>query len=202
MKRKHLLFVTILLVLSLAIVASVSAITDGELDGDGHPMVGLMMADDAEGNPLWRCSGALLSPTLFLTAGHCTEPPAVRATIWFESDVQSGIPDNGYPLGGATSVDGTAYVHPQYDPAAFFLLDQHVLGEAGRLPLDQPEHPDHRAAGGARPVLLDGAPEAAALPSARHPGQVLDLAHFDAELLVLRRDGCSGGWSSPGATKA
>lgn len=95
-----------------------------------------MVADDADGNPLWRCSGALLSPTLFLTAGHCTEAPAARATIWFEADVQSGIPDNGYPFGGPTSVDGTVYVHPQYDPNAFFLYD------LGVVILDEPVYMD------------------------------------------------------------
>ncbi len=144
MKKKHLLFVTILLVLSLGIAATVSAITDGELDGEGHPFVGLMVAQDADGNPLWRCSGTLLSPTLYLTAGHCTEPPATQAAIWFESDVQSGIPDNGYPLVGDAS--GTAFTHPDYNPAAFFLYDLGVvvldkpvdMDEYGVLPeLDQ-----------------------------------------------------------------
>ncbi len=115
------------LILLLAIVGTAAAITNGELDGDGHPFVGLMVAKDVDDNPLWRCSGTLLSPTLFLTAGHCTEAPATSATIWFESDVEGGIPDNGYPDGGPTSVDGTAYTHPQYDPNAFFLYDLGVV---------------------------------------------------------------------------
>ena len=45
-----------------------------------------MVALDADGYPLWRCSGTFLSPTLFLTAGHCTESPAASATIWFDAD--------------------------------------------------------------------------------------------------------------------
>lgn len=142
MKITKFLLIIGLLLVALVLAVPAAAITDGELDGDGHPFVGLMVADDADGNPLWRCSGALISPTLFLTAGHCTEPPAVRATIWFESDVQSGIPGNGYPFGGPTSVDGTAYTHPQYDPDAFFLYDLGVvildepvsLDEYGQLP--------------------------------------------------------------------
>jgi len=56
----------------------VTPITYGELDGNRHPYVGLMVAQDADGNPLWRCSGTLMSPTIFLTAGHCTEPPPPR----------------------------------------------------------------------------------------------------------------------------
>jgi Trypsin len=101
------------------------AITDGELDGEGHPYVGLMVAQDDEGNPLWRCSGTLLSPTLFLTAGHCTEAPAAHVEIWFDSDVESGIPENGYPFTG--DVGGTPHTHPSYDPNAFYLFDLGVV---------------------------------------------------------------------------
>lgn len=117
-----------------------SAITDGDLDGTGHPYVGLMVAQDADGNPLWRCSGTLLSSTIFLTAGHCTETPAAHIEIWFDADVESGIPANGYPFVG--DVGGTPHTHPQYNPAAFFLYDLGVvvldspivMAEYGRLP--------------------------------------------------------------------
>lgn len=102
-----------------------TSITYGALDGDGHPMVGLMIAQDASGNPLWRCSGTLLSPTVFLTAGHCTELPAAHVEIWFDGDVESGIPANGYPFTG--DVGGTPWVHPDYDPAAFFRADVGVV---------------------------------------------------------------------------
>lgn len=101
-----------------------SAVTDGELDGDRHPHVGLMVGQDGEGNPLYRCSGTLLSPTLFLTAGHCTEP-AEHVEIWFDSDVESGVPENGYPVTG--DVGGTPYTHPQYDPNNFSLHDLGVV---------------------------------------------------------------------------
>jgi hypothetical protein len=122
----------------LAVVASAfafglvpaGAVTDGELDGEGHPYVGLMVAQDAKGNPLWRCSGTLLSPRLFLTAGHCTEAPAAHVEIWFDSDVESGIPENGYPNKG--DVGGTPYTHPQYNPNAFYLFD------LGAVVLDKP----------------------------------------------------------------
>jgi Trypsin len=126
------------------VVAPVDAVTDGELDGEGHPYVGLMVAQDEEGNPLWRCSGTLLSSELFLTAGHCTESPAAHVEIWFDSDVESGIPANGYPLTG--DVGGTPYTHPSYDPDAFFLFDlgvvvldePMVMSQYGALPaLDQ-----------------------------------------------------------------
>jgi len=110
---------------SLALCTSALAVKYGELDGNSHPNVGLMVALDGAGNPLWRCSGTLISPTVFLTAGHCTELPAVRATIWFDSDVESGIPGNGYPFAG--QVFGTTSTHPQYNPSAFFRYDLGVV---------------------------------------------------------------------------
>lgn len=100
------------------------AVTDGDLDGDGHPIVGLMVALDETGNPLFRCSGTLLSPRVYLTAGHCTYG-ADRVTIWFDADVESGIPDNGYPFEG--QVSGTPYTHPDYDDDLFYLADVGVV---------------------------------------------------------------------------
>ena len=126
-------------VVFLLTAGQVMAITNGQPDGDDHPYVGLAVFDDANGDPMWRCSGALLSPTLFLTAGHCTEAPAASATVWFESDVEAGIPDNGYPFGGPTSVDGTPFGHPQYDPNRFLLYD------LGVVVLDEPVFMDDYA---------------------------------------------------------
>lgn len=46
--------------------ASAGAIVNGSFDGDAHPYVGIAVAKDD------FCSGVLVSPTLFITAGHCT----------------------------------------------------------------------------------------------------------------------------------
>ena len=86
-----------------------------------------MVAKDADGNPLWRCSGALISPTVYVTAGHCTEPPAASAEVWFESDLEPDPSQYGYPFEGPTSVSGTTYVHPLYDPNAFYLYDLGIV---------------------------------------------------------------------------
>ena len=122
---KKILMALVAVIAAAAVALPASAITGGALDGDAHPYVGLMVAQDANGNPLWRCSGTLMSPTLFLTAGHCTEAPAAHVEIWFDADVESGIPANGYPLDGQAS--GTPYTHPQYDPNAFYLHDLGVV---------------------------------------------------------------------------
>ena len=135
MKRTLTLVGVLALLMALALPAF--AITNGGADGDDHPYVGLMVADDADGNPLWRCSGTLISPTLYLTAGHCTEAPAASATIWFAEDVDA-TPDFGTPAGYPFEgdVDGTTFTHPDYDPAAFFLYD------LGVVVLDEPVHMD------------------------------------------------------------
>jgi len=119
-----------LLVVAAAIALPLSspalAITDGELDGDRHPAVGLMVFD-VDGFPEWRCSGTLISPYIMLTAGHCTFG-ATGGRVWFESDVQAGFPDNGYPFGGPTSVEfAEIHTHPDYDDEFFWLADVGIV---------------------------------------------------------------------------
>jgi Trypsin len=117
-----------------------SAITNGTPDHEGHPYVGLMVAKDATGAPLWRCSGTLMSETVFMVAGHCTEAPAAEIEIWFDSGDPNGIPfDAGFPAAGPNpctgitgypctgDVTGLPHTHPQYDPNAFFLHDLGVV---------------------------------------------------------------------------
>lgn len=119
--------------------AAVAAANSGDFDGDHHPQVGLMVALDEDGTPLWRCSGALLTPTLYLTAGHCTYG-AFSVELWFDAVVESNAPASGYPFVG--EVAGTPHTHPRYDPASFYRHDLGVveLDEAvpmpryGRLP--------------------------------------------------------------------
>lgn len=85
------------------------AITNGQPDNGRHPYVGLAVFDDADG-PAWRCSVSLLSPTVVLTAGHCTDG-AVAARVWFDENVQTN-PE--YPFSGATSYDGIPYTNPDF----------------------------------------------------------------------------------------
>ena len=56
---------------ALVAVVSASAITNGQPDGNGHPNVGVMVVNFGSG-PTRLCSGELIAPTQFLTAGHCT----------------------------------------------------------------------------------------------------------------------------------
>jgi secreted trypsin-like serine protease len=131
MRKKFGISVAVVAAAVLGTAVPAGAVTDGSPDDGAHPYVGLMVADDAAGTPMWRCSGTLVSPTVFVTAGHCTFG-AARATIWFEENIQGNEAALGYPRGGATSHDGDVYTHPQYDDNAFFLYD------LGVVELDEP----------------------------------------------------------------
>jgi hypothetical protein len=70
--RPVIRIVAITAVTFVMMVPHASAITNGSPDNDGHPNVGaLLVHDPAVG---WRalCSGSLIAPAEFLTAGHCT----------------------------------------------------------------------------------------------------------------------------------
>jgi V8-like Glu-specific endopeptidase len=139
MSKKTLVSALLVVVFALGAVAPAMAIRWGELDGERHPYVGLMVAQDEEGNPLWRCSGTLIAPQLFLTAGHCTEAPAYHVEIWFDADLTDAALHE-YPFEG--DVGGTPYTHPDYNPNAFYthdlgvvVLDEPVyMDEYGQLP--------------------------------------------------------------------
>jgi secreted trypsin-like serine protease len=61
--------------LALAFTAPrAEAITHGTADGKAHPYVGALVAEDwlRAGQKDVLCSGTLISPTVYLTAAHCT----------------------------------------------------------------------------------------------------------------------------------
>jgi hypothetical protein len=155
------------LVALLVSASPAAAITHGQLDGDEHPYVGqLFFYDPSYPDPrftdpgAWfNCSGTLISPTIVVTAGHCTFPTGLNGETtangsggndtWVSFDAKPDytgigaapfIPDDNagryahyaatLPLHGWHR--GTAYPHPQYDDAAFFLHD------AGVVVLDEP----------------------------------------------------------------
>ena len=145
MSRKTLIaLLTVIAVLAIA-VSLVGAITDGELDNEDHPHVVLLLME-VGGEPMYRCSGTLLSPTVLLTAGHCTsnypDEPYSGMRVFTESDVDGG--DNDYPYAGNNTVEAVSwYAHPDYETDAFFVHDVGivileepgvVLDEYGTLP--------------------------------------------------------------------
>lgn len=124
----------LLFAVAVTLVASGIArgITFGELDGNRHPNVGAVVAAIGPGgtNDL-LCSGTLVSPTVFLTAAHCT---AFLASIgigphdvWVTFDPDF---DAASPL-----LRGTYHSHPEFPgprsdshDIAVIVLDQPAAG--------------------------------------------------------------------------
>jgi len=86
------LFVALVMAGSLVAVsvAPTTAITGNYTRDFTHKYVGLIGFYNADWEWQWRCTGELLSPTVVLTAGHCTDNEAggvnAHARIWFQQD--------------------------------------------------------------------------------------------------------------------
>ena len=135
MQRK-LIALAAAVLLTLAIVGPATAVTNGVPDGGNHPYVGLLVFDAAPGQPSWRCTGSLISPTVVLTAGHCTDG-AVAARVWFDQTVTPGA-DSGYPYGGPKAFEGTPYTFPGYVSLGAPGLTGFSFGDVGVVVLSEP----------------------------------------------------------------
>jgi hypothetical protein len=153
MRRKLVLAVFSVIVILAIAVSPVAAITGNFVDDFEHPFVGLIVFYDESGEFIGRCSGSLLDPYNFLTAGHCVVG-AATARVYFQQDAGVNYdpatqqdPVTGYPdfcaagtLGVtcATSDELYNYGFPQPLPnrhdVALVVLDQPInLSEYGQL---------------------------------------------------------------------
>ncbi len=107
MSVRKALVVVVVLVALLAATVPAFAVKYGQPDNGEHPYVGMVVFYSEDMTPLWRCTGTLISPTLVLTAGHCTELQG-PAQVWFQEDVRG----TGYPRTGG--ILGRAYTYPGY----------------------------------------------------------------------------------------
>src|SRR3954452_1039485 len=72
-------------VCAVVLVAGAGAITNGVPDGNGHPEVGALLAQQAFSDGTWEeCTGTLIAPTVFLTAAHCDEGVS-RVAVTFDT---------------------------------------------------------------------------------------------------------------------
>lgn len=146
--RRKMLFAVFSVVVMLAVAVSpVGAITGNNWVNDfEHPFVGLVVFYDAAGEFSHRCSGSLISPTEFLTAGHCTDG-ATTARVYFQQDAGANFngvidPVSGYPeicaagtLGTLCATSDELYNYgfadfagfPNTRDAGMVILDQAIL---------------------------------------------------------------------------
>jgi V8-like Glu-specific endopeptidase len=138
--KRTLMLVLAVTALVVAMIAPVGAVTDGELDGDGHPHVVLILMEE-NGEPAYRCSGTLIAPKYVLTAGHCAGAPDEFSgmRVFTESDVDNG--NNNYPNTGPNSIEATRWAaHPEYPNAPFFVHDVGMIELAEPFELDEDEY--------------------------------------------------------------
>jgi hypothetical protein len=138
MTRRTMLVVLALAtcVAGLVAAAPAVAITDGTRD-TVHTNVGLVRFTTADGR--FRCSGTLISPTVVLTAGHCTEGPATNVYVSFDTDLaldplQPGITPAEKAAREAHYITGIAHPDPGWTGKLSF-SKQH---DQGVVVLDAP----------------------------------------------------------------
>ena len=127
MKRKLIIAVSVIAA-ALLLATPVSGITFGHPDGEGHPNVGAMIVQEPDGVMYLYCSGTLISPTVFLTAAHCTAAAAFYGANPHDAYVTF---DPVYDE-NATLYRGTYHLNPNYGH------DAHDANDVAVITLDEP----------------------------------------------------------------
>ena len=142
--RRTLGIIALTVSLTAGTAMTAAAITGGSPDGEGHPNVGLILFYQPDGR--FRCSGTLVSPTVILTAAHCTEGTLGKTLVTFSSVIAlappSGFPVAADPTKGYSGAEleaagylwGTASAHPSYSG----FTDVRNWNDVGVIVLDRP----------------------------------------------------------------
>lgn len=116
--RRLKIALAVAMLAAVAVATPASAITNNYTKDFDHTYVGLIVFYDDDGEFSHRCSGSLLSSTVFLTAGHCTDDGEggvmASARIWFQQNAGANYdpatqhdPVSGYPDECAAGTLGT-----------------------------------------------------------------------------------------------
>jgi hypothetical protein len=108
----------------LAAPASSQAIVNGNLDGSQHPNVGALTVNTGSAQVL-ACSGTLISPTVLVTAAHCTaqlqQLGFTQTDVSFDpnigngSDITCGLTDCFVEPAPKSLHTGTLYTDPDFN---------------------------------------------------------------------------------------
>jgi hypothetical protein len=124
--RRFALLLAAIFAFTTASTLPATAITGGEPDGNRHPNVGVIVFYDAADGFRYRCSATLISPTVLITAAHCTTPNVGVTLVTFDTVIAeeppSPIPEALDPSIGYTPQEleaagylwGTPIAHPEY----------------------------------------------------------------------------------------
>ena len=124
----------LLLVLGVVMTAQPAAAIVGGQRDDVHTNVGIVRFTTDSGR--FRCSGTLISPTVVLTAGHCTgdtgSSPATNVYVSFNTDLPldplaPGISPAESAARAANYITGTAHPDPGWT-GKLSISQQHDLG--------------------------------------------------------------------------
>lgn len=130
--------------IALSAASPAAAITGGDADGQRHPNVAMIAFYEPDGR--FRCTATLVTPTVLLTAAHCTAGTLGKTVVTFASQIAqqppSGLPTAADPAVGYQATDalpsgyyrGTAHAHPGYSD--FTDLDN--WNDVGVVVLDAP----------------------------------------------------------------
>jgi hypothetical protein len=142
MRRAAVVVVVVVAVLASA-VGPAGAITGGELDGNRHPNVAMIVFYQPDGR--FRCSATLVSPMVLVTAAHCTDGVRGKTIVTFETvspqpipraadDTGDGLSSVGYAAPVPGWLTGTPHAHPLWDGE----LQLNDLHDVGVVVLDEP----------------------------------------------------------------
>ena len=113
MKKLLLLLALATAVTTVAFTGSAGAVQGGTRDdANTYSYVAMSVYYDADGVPLWRCSGTMISPTVYVTAGHCTGldegATPTHAELWF-TPILTAADVGDYPFDGSSCTGHTGY---------------------------------------------------------------------------------------------
>jgi secreted trypsin-like serine protease len=139
--RKTLALIALAVALLTIGTSPAGAITGNYQDDSIHTYVALIAFYDANDVFTHRCSGSLITPSVFLTAGHCTDATtgATSARLWFQQDAGVGFdPVTGTPAPSGYPVSSDVTSHHLYNYGFANFAGFPNTKDVGLVVLDEP----------------------------------------------------------------